>query len=398
MTAVGDYIGDEHFLTAVRRRPLRIVLVNFHRDPDERGAEALLASRPALTETAEALVRAGVELTVVQAAHVTERVEHNGMSYRFVIDGGRSRRRIARAIAALAPDVVHVNGFHNGLAVRTLGRTVPSAAMLIQDHGSSPPQGLRLAAWRWAFRDVAGAVFTAMDQATPFIESGVLARGAPIFSVVGGSSSFTPGDRAQARRRTGLSGDPCFLWTGRLDRNKDPHTMLDAVELAATARPELRLWCLFGQAPLLDSVRDRIERSLTLSRCVVLVGPRPHEELESYFRAADFYLQTSHREASGFSLLEALSCGTTPLVTDIPAARRILGVVGSLTPVGDAHALASAMIDWSHRDLDGLRASARARFVDALTYDAVARDLVRAYEAVARHRSICKRSYADARP
>ena len=115
---------------------------------------------------------------------------------------------------------------------------------------------------------------------------------------------------------------------------------------------------------------------------VRLLGTLLHAELEQYFRAADFFVQTSHREGSGYSVLEALACGTTPLVTDIAALRRIVGEAGSLTPVGDAAALAEAMVSWSHRDRATLRRAARDRFERDLTFDAIGRDLRAAYQTL----------------
>jgi glycosyltransferase involved in cell wall biosynthesis len=105
--------------------------------------------------------------------------------------------------------------------------------------------------------------------------------------------------------------------------------------------------------------------------------------MELRFRAADFYLQTSHREGSGFSLLEALACGATPLVTDIPATRQIIGTVGSLTSVGDSRSLGDAIVAWAARDRPMLRRATRARFDAALTFDAIGRQLRGAYETLA---------------
>jgi glycosyltransferase involved in cell wall biosynthesis len=182
-----------------------------------------------------------------------------------------------------------------------------------------------------------------------------------------------------------MFGDPCFLWTGRLDDNKDPLTALAAFERAALELRDgdPRLWCCFGKSPLLDVVANRINGSAVLRERVTLLGTRPHVEMESRFRAADFFVQTSHREGSGYSLIESLACGTPPLVTHIAAARRIVGAVGSLTPVGDADALAAAMVEWSKRDRAELRRAARARFESALTYDVIGRELRHAYETLA---------------
>ena len=70
-------------------------------------------------------------------------------------------------------------------------------------------------------------------------------------------------------------------------------------------------------------------------------------------------------------------------MTDIPAARRIVGERGSLTPVGDAAALGRAIVEWARRDRDVLRAGARDHFERSLTFDVIGRELRSAYDALA---------------
>jgi glycosyltransferase involved in cell wall biosynthesis len=358
---------------------LRVVQVGFHADVERRPADALLRAWPTLPAVATAVARAGVECAVVQTAHRDESLEQSGVPFHFLGDARRVRERVV----ALKPDVVHVNGLQHPRAALRLAAALRGVPVLVQDHGSVPPVGWRRHAWRWAFAPVAGVAFTAREQAAPFVAAGVLRRDVPVFEVLESSTAFTPGDRDAARRATGMFGDPCFLWAGRLDANKDPLTTLDAFERAAARLPEARLWCCFGKAPLLDVVRRRVAESPALRGRVRLLGTRPHAEMELRFRAADFFVQTSHREGSGYALLEALACGAVPLVTDIPAARRIVGAAGSLTPVGDAAALGEAMVAWAERAREPLRRAARARFEDALTFDAVGRELRAAYECLA---------------
>lgn len=361
-------------------RRLHVVQVSFHADAEERGAEALLRAWPTLPGVAAAAANAGVDVTVVQRAHKREIIERDGITYHFVND----ESRVLGCVASLAPDVVHVQGLSFPRAMRPLSRCVPGVPLLVQDHGSVAPAGLRAIAWRWGHRPLAGVVFTARAQATPWKRARILRADLPVFEVLEGSTTFTPGDRDAARRATKMFGEPCFFWTGRLNANKDPLTMLRAFEQAATKLPDARLWCCFGAAaPLLGDVKARIAQSAILTERVTLLGARPHEEMESRFRAADFYLQASHHEGSGYALLEALACGTTPLVTDIPAARMIVGGAGSLTPVGEAAGLAEAIVDWGARDARALRVAARARFDAALTFDVIGRQLRGAYEAVA---------------
>jgi glycosyltransferase involved in cell wall biosynthesis len=378
-----------------RDRPPKVVHVSFAVDPQRRDGETLLREWPTLANVAAAVARAGVSVTIVQASHRRDTVYRDGIPFHFVDDTRgtpvrlplglrwpRRPTRILEMVASLQPDVVHVHGFQYPVAIRQLVRRLRGVPVLLQDHASNAPSLGRRMVWRWACSGLAAVAFTTREQAIPFERAGVLRPGIPLFEVLEGSSDFTPGDRDLARRRTGMSGRPSFLWTGHLDANKDPLTVLDAFSLAAPRLPDARLWCCFGTAPLLDKVRRRIADDGMLASRVTLLGFRPHVELEEYFRAADFFVQMSHREGSGYSVIEALACGTTPLVSDIAPLRRVVGDAGSLSPVGDAPALATAMLNWAGRDATALRRAARARFEDALSFETIGRDLRRAYETL----------------
>jgi hypothetical protein len=332
-------------------RPLRVVQVSFHVDADGRDATSLLHAWPTLSAVAKAAAAAGVSVAVVQAAHRSEVVEKDGVTYYFVDDTSRIPARVLERVASLEPDVVHVQGLGSPRATRPLSRAVPDVPILVQDHGSVVPTGWRASAWRIAHSPIAGVAFTALDQATPWKRAKILRADLPVFEVLESSSDFTPGDREAARRATTMSG--------------------------------ARLWCCFGDAPLLGNVQARIAESPVLSERVTLLGALPHDEMEMRYRAADFFIQTSHREGSGYSVLEAMACGVTPLVTDIPAMRAIVGDAGSLTPVGDASALAEAIVTWATRDASALRRATRARFDAALTFDVIGRQLRGAYEELA---------------
>ncbi len=378
--------------------PLRVVQVGFDSDDQGREPLALLEAWPTLPAVATACARAGVRVDVVQGADRDELIERDGVMFHFVrapqltprriagIPFPRKPHRIIRRVQSLAPDVVHVNGLNHPMAARQLMGAVRGTPMLIQDHGTVEPRGWRRAAWRWAYGELDAVAFTAREQARPFIDAGVLRPRLDVFEIVENSSTFTPGDHETSRTAAGMSGDPCMLWTGRLDDNKDPLTVLAAFELLVSEFPGARLYCCYGAAPLLEAVEVRIAQSPLLRERVALLGARPRAEMELRFRAADFFVQASHREGSGYSLIEALACGATPLVTDIPPSRRMLANAGSLTPIGDSRALGAAMIGWARRDRARLRAAARARFEQALTYDVIGRDLRAGYEQLAAQR------------
>jgi glycosyltransferase involved in cell wall biosynthesis len=337
----------------------------------------LIEAWPTLLGVAAGLVRAGVETTVVQASAHRQTIERDGVCLHFV---NGSRGALLERVASLKADVVHVHGFTHAVALRRLVGSVGRTPVVVQDHASSAPAGWRRHLWRWAISPVAGVTFAAREQAEPFFAARAFPRTTRVFEVMEGSSRFAPGDRAAAQRLTGLFGDPCLLWAAHLTPGKDPLTALDAFARAAKQLPDARLWFCYGAAPLLAEVQRRIAASPVLRRRVTLLGRRPHAEMEQLFRAADFFVQASHREGCSYSIIEALSCGTTPLVSDIPSSRRTVGDAGSLTPVGDAPALADAIVAWSARDRRALRHAARARFERALSFDVIGRELRAVYE------------------
>lgn len=380
---------------------IRVVQVSCHLDPLVRVPVDLLAAWPTLGHVAAATARAGLDVYVVQAAAVDARVDVDGAVVHFVAEPKESdfrrrfglwsrpiRRNVVRRVAGLAPDVIHLHGLAFPLHARALARGVAQARLLVQDHADGVPSPWLRPVYRWGLAVIDGVALTAREQAAPFLESGVLRPGVSVFEVLESSSTFTPGDQGAARARTGLAGDPCLLWLGHLNRNKDPLTVLEALRRGVPELDDPHLWVCYRTAPLLPDVKRRIADDPVLRQRVHLLGSRSHAEVEYLLRAADFLVQGSHREGSGYAVIEALACGTTPLVTDIPSFRKITGngAVGALSPPGDAAAMAAALVEWSRRDRARLRAQARAHFERELSFNAIGRQLRAAYESLAARR------------
>jgi glycosyltransferase involved in cell wall biosynthesis len=142
-----------------------------------------------------------------------------------------------------------------------------------------------------------------------------------------------------------------------------------------------------SSAPGPHAARQASDPALTAR--VHLLGRLSHERVQDVLRAADFLVLGSHAEGSGYAVIEALACGTTPLVPDIPSFRRITGggSYGALSPPGDAAAMARALVRWAGLDRDALRRAARAHFERALSFDAGGRELREAYRALVAARS-----------
>jgi glycosyltransferase involved in cell wall biosynthesis len=377
-------------------RDAPVVQVSWQRDPERRPPGALLEAWPTLRETAAAAVRAGAQVIVVQAAHENAEIERDDVRFEFVRTKQASplRRRIAPwsepaddrmldRIATLQPGIVHQHGLTHPLHARAIAGRVPRTPLLVQDHASRPSRRAARV-YRWGLARASAIAFTAKEQAEPFFAAGALPRGMRVVELLESSTRFTPGDREAARAATGIHGDPCVLWLGHLDANKDPITALAAFAEAATALPGARLWMAYRHAPLLAEVEERIAGSEALRERVRLIGPQQPARVEQLLRAADCLVQASRFESCGYVVIEALACGTTPLVTDIPSLRRITGsgAVGGLFPPGDAAALAGLLVAHASSDLAERRAAARAHFERSLSFQALGRELVAVYASL----------------
>jgi glycosyltransferase involved in cell wall biosynthesis len=380
---------------------MHITLLNYIYDAEYKTADALLERYVSLSGWAESLLAAGARrVTVLQRyAHDLD-MRRGGVEYLFRSGAswpGRSLsdpRRLHGAIQALRPDVAHVNGMMFPIQTWLLRRALPHhAALVVQDHGGIPMAGptigvrLRNAIKRAGLRAADGFMFTAVEQAQPWRDVGLIGLRQPVYQVVEASRPVQPMAREAARAATGVRGDPALLWVGHLDANKDPLTVLAGFERALPHLPSARLTMAYMNDTLLPAVRARLAATPALSERVELRGRVPYELMAAYFSAADIFVQGSYREGSGYALIEALICGATPVVTDIPSFRTLTTVdngagptsYGALWPPGDADALTAALIQVGRLDLAPLREQLKAYAARELSWEAIGRRALAVY-------------------
>jgi glycosyltransferase involved in cell wall biosynthesis len=366
---------------------LHVAQANFLPVPEGRTHADVLDEWHSLEDIAEITASSGVRVSVLQAARRQDRIVRNGIDYHFVdvagLKGAPERsRRFAQVLADIGADLLHVHGLAFAADAFAVSRRMPQLPILCQDHADHPPRWWRRLQWRRWHAATAAVAFTASDQALPFIGAGVLGPGTRVFAVPESSSRFMPGNRARARSETGIHGDPCVLWVGHLARGKDPLTVIDGIARAASQLPRLQLWCAFGSAPLLEEVQDRIQAHPQLAGRVHLLGQVAHAQVEALMRATDLFVSGSRSESCGYALLEALACGATPVVTDIPAFRALTGDgrVGRLWPPGDSQRLAEALVDAATNRTSPERV--RGHFDATLSFAAVGRKWADAYARI----------------
>ncbi len=369
------------------RSSLHVVQISFYLDPLARTPAQLLREWPSLVDVAEAVAQTGSRVSVIQACSVQGEITLKDVNYNFVqVAGPRPSMvhngRFAELLRHLRPDVIHVHGLGFARDVAALAAMRPRVPIIIQDHADRVPRIWHRSRWGRGLVSASGVVFTGAAKAEPFRRAGLMSPVIKVFDVPESSSRFSPGSRDEARRVVGIHGDPCLLWVGHLNKNKDPLTVLDGVAEASEHLPGLRLWCCFGVAPLLDAVRRRIRRDPRLTGRVELMGRVAHSQVECLMRASDLFVLGSLREGSGYALIEALACGLPPVVTDIPsfAALTDQGRIGALWPRADHQGFCQALLAVAAKPRDLVRARVRAHFEAEISFAAIGCKLVAAYQ------------------
>lgn len=123
---------------------------------------------------------------------------------------------------------------------------------------------------------------------------------------------FAPGSRALAKSELGVAGHPVLLFAGRIQPLKGGDLAIDA--LAGLGRDDAVL--LFvgepsGTEGVAEAARLRARAAaLGVEHRVRFVGSVSHDDLPTYYRAADVCIVPSRTESFGLVALEAASCGT----------------------------------------------------------------------------------------
>jgi len=276
------------------------------------------------------------------------------------------------------PDVVLVQGFVfpvQVIALRLkLGRRVK---IIIQHHGEKPFTGIKKYFQKMACRCTDAFLFTARGNAMPYIESGLITNKERCFDVLEASTFITRQNRQGSKKLLGITGEDNFLWVGRLDANKDPLTVLQGFEKYLHYNPAAKLFVIYQEEDLLPQVKQMIEESTLLTAAVRLVGKVDHTMLGYWYSAVDFYISGSHKEGSGYALIEAMACGCIPVITNIPSFKTITsgGLLGVLYEKGNTDALLSAMLKTRDINRNEMSSAIINYFREHLSFKGIAEDM-----------------------
>jgi len=169
--------------------------------------------------------------------------------------------------------------------------------------------------------------------------------------------------------------DRYFVTLGRYDARADIPTLLDALALLSRkARPEtVPAECLWPPAVAIAgaSAEDRAALARAAARRglegrLVYLPPLPQDRLASVVAGARGALRPSVSDAAGWSVLEAIACGTPVIASSVGALPEIVGAAGVLVEPRDSSRLARALEavwcdDSLNSQLRGAASAAQAR-------------------------------------
>lgn len=146
-------------------------------------------------------------------------------------------------------------------------------------------------------------------------------------------------DRDDHLERFGLSAQSYILNVGRLVPQKGIHLLIEAYKTIQTDKQLV----LVGAPSFSQGYYQKLRDLAKGDHRIHFLGYQDGEELEQLFANAFFYVHPSESEGLPLSVLEAMSYGLAPLVSDIPANMEALHHTGFTFPSGNVQALREAL-------------------------------------------------------
>lgn len=267
--------------------------------------------------------------------------------------------QLVRVLRAERPDIVHGYTPKGGLLATIAGWVARVPVRVYGCRGLLYAPGTP-AAWRAVFRCV-DRVTNAAATRTFFVSRGDMefctsnglcpphrARhtGSGIDLRWYDPAAVDDADVGAERAALGVPAEgPLILTVGRFVAAKGYRELAEAGRRVLEAHPRARfIWVAPRMTGEDVDLPDTLAEQAGLSGAVTRLPHR--DDLRALYRAADLLVHASHREGVPRVLIEAAAMGTPIVATDIPGSREVVanGVTALLVPVGNAGALADAML------------------------------------------------------
>jgi glycosyltransferase involved in cell wall biosynthesis len=249
----------------------------------------------------------------------------------------------------LRPDVIHANEFISPATTAMLAkRWLGGIPIIITPHRSGPLGDVQHLQNR---RGGLARLNALCEQADAFViisnEIGAELRGIGVpprklHFINNGvdTTRFAPPDPARKlalRQTLGIAPDVLtVIFTGRLVREKRLNNLLAVWPALRAAFPKAEL-VLLGAGDQESALRQMAVEGVHF--------PGPQSDVVPYLQAADIFVLPSEAEGFSIAMLEAMSCGLAPIITNIGGATEVIteGQNGLLIAPDDLPALQNAL-------------------------------------------------------
>lgn len=152
-----------------------------------------------------------------------------------------------------------------------------------------------------------------------------------------------PGPLPEKVRAAGITG-PFLLCVGRIDRRKNLERVIQAYrEVVRAGTPCGGLVIAGPEDSGSAEVRQRLADGTVPGERIVATGYVTDEELVDLYRAAAALVYPSLAEGFGLPVLEAMTCGTPVITSNVSSMPEVAGNAGLLVDPADTAAIAAAM-------------------------------------------------------
>ena len=369
---------------------MKVTFVNYYYDKDI-PIDKYVEKYQTIIGWGKALANQGLEVKVYHRFNKDCSFRHHEVDYYLIKDDlendlkwFQNPKIFHEKIKTVPQEIIHINSFRYAYQASLLKRKVPSAKIVIQHHAEKPDHWLKNFLLKKFTSSVDGFLFSSKEIYNKWVESGAISHKKKFAEIMEGSSEFLPAIRIESRKKTGMSGKPIFLWVGRLNENKDPITVLTGFSKLLSDFPEAKMYMIYSEDDLISEIETSIRQNTVLQDSVRLIGFVKYSEMQEYYNSSDYFVLGSHYEGSGFSLVEAMSCGVIPIVTDIPSFRMITnhGNVGALWKCGNVNSFYEKAKLIISQPIEQESAKALKFFNDDLSYPAIGRKAKLFYESL----------------
>jgi len=172
-----------------------------------------------------------------------------------------------------------------------------------------------------------------------------------------------------------------LLYVGRIDKRKGLNFLLKSLQVVSKEIPDIQLFVV-GTGKQLKRLK-RFVKKQNLKKNIEFLGMISDEDLNRWYNKVQCVVVPSVFEGFGLTAVEAMSCGTPVIATDVDALRDVIedGVNGLLVKYNDVEALSGKILYLLKNKTEQLKLSitGKKKVQDIYNWSIISRDIFRVY-------------------